>query len=126
VFGRLALMLVAYSDLETPVVELMAPNGLVMARTSDGTLLVPLYLDWAMWTPPMSRFVDAVEASLPVHGARRMVVSGWLSSRARQRVEERGWDLLEGVEMTWLAEIDSASWRPGEPDPDRVLPEFGE
>lgn len=126
VFGRLALMLVAYSDLEAPVVELMAPNGLVMARTSDGTLVVPLYLDWAMWTEPMSRFVDAMEASLPVHDARRMVISGWLSSRAREQVEGRGWKLLEGVEMTWLAEIDSTSWRPGEPDPNRVLPEFGE
>lgn len=126
VFVRLALMIALYAELEAPIAELLAPNGLVIARTDAGDWVLPLYLDWAMWTAAMAAFADAVEGLLPHHdGARRMVVSGWLSPRARQQLEARGFAIVEGVEMSWLAEIDAASWRPGEADPERVLPEFG-
>jgi hypothetical protein len=126
VFVRLALMIAVYAELEAPIAELLAPNGLVLARTDGGDLVLPLYLDWAMWTAAMRAFADAAEGMLPGDGgARRMVVSGWLSPRAREQLEARGFEIVEGVEMSWLAEIDAASWRPGESDPERVLPEFG-
>jgi len=99
----------------------------VMARSVSGELVVPLYVDWAVWTPAMARFVETVERNVPPGtSGRRLVVSGWLSRRTRAHVEALGWTVLEGVENTWLADVDAAAWQPGQPDPDRVLPEFGE
>ena len=42
------------------------------------------------------------------------------------RVAARGWTILEGVEMTWLADVDAKSFEPGQADPDRILPEIGQ
>jgi len=128
IFTRIAVMLLVYRDAVAPIAEVMAPNGLVMARTTEGTVVLPLYLDWAMWTEPMERFIDAVHGSFPspAEGGKQLVASGWLSLRAKENLEARGWSIMDGVEMTWLADVDEAAWRPGEPDPERVLPEFGE
>lgn len=125
-FARLAVLLAVYSEVEAPITELLAPNGLVMARTGTGELVVPLYLDWASWTEPMSLFLAAMEERVPSDVTRkRIVVSGSLSDLTRQHFLALGWEVLEGVEMTWLADIDRAASQPGEADPDRVLPEFG-
>jgi hypothetical protein len=123
---RLAMMLALFADQVSPVTELTSARGLVMARTADGGVLVPLYLDWAMWTEPMARFVDVIEHNLPQDATKkRILVSGWLSPLANSRLTSQGWEILEGVEMTWLADMDEAARQPGEPDPNRVLPEIG-
>lgn len=125
-FGRLATMLAVYSKVEAPITELLAPDGLVMARAGSGELVVPLYLDWANWTEPMSLLLAAIEERVPADVTRkRLVVSGGLSELTRQKVLAQGWEIIEGVEMTWLADIDRDAWQPGEADPNRVLPEFG-
>jgi len=126
-FTRLAIMLAIYAEQEAEVAEVSSAHGLVMARTSDGGLVVPLYLDWALWTEPMGLFVEAIEESAPADvSSKRLLVSGWLSPLVHERLEDRGWQVLEGVETSWLADIDRAARQPGQPDPNRVLPEFGE
>jgi hypothetical protein len=88
--------------------------------------VVPLYLDWANWTEPMSLFLAAIEERVPADVTRkRFVVSGGLSDLTRRQFLAHGWEIIEGVEMTWLADIDRDAWQPGEADPNRVLPEFG-
>lgn len=125
-FGRLAIMLAVYSEVEAPIAELTAPDGIVMARTDGGDWVVPLYLDLASWTEPMSLFLESIDRRVPADaGRKRVVVSGVLSARTRQQFEARGWEVVEGVDMTWLADVDRNAWQPGEPDPGRVLPEFG-
>jgi hypothetical protein len=124
-FTRMALMLSVYSDLESPIAELVSPRGLVMARDVDGGLVVPLYLDLGLWTQPMQRFVDAMEVALPESPAQKtLLASGSFSRRARSELAARGWTIREGVEMTWLAEVDAEAFAPGQPDPDRILPEI--
>ena len=126
-FTRLAVMLAVYADVESPIVEVLSKSGLVMFRTEANELVVPLYLDWGMWTEPMSQFIQAMEESAPEDVAsKRLLVSGWLSPLAQQRLAALGWETIEGVEMTWLADVDAAARQPGGPDPNRVLPEFGE
>lgn len=125
-FTRLAVMLVLYAKKQVKIVEVTTANGLVMARTEDGGLVVPLYIDWAMWTEPMSLFIQAIEESMPADvSAKRILVSGWISPLAHDRLRSSGWQVHEGIEMTWLEEFDAAAWRAGGPDPNRVLPEFG-
>jgi len=125
-FGRLAIMLAVYSDVEAPIAELMAPDGIVMARTDGGDWVVPLYFDLVSWTEPMSLFLESIDQLASADaGRKRVVVSGMLSALTRQQFEARGWEIIEGVDMTWMADIDRNAWEPGGPDPDRVLPEFG-
>jgi len=126
-FTRMAVMLALYSELEAPLAEIVSPRGLVMARTREGGLVVPLYLDLGLWTQPMQRFADAMETALPDSPERKtLLASGSFSRRARGELEARGWTILEGVEMTWLADVDAKSFEPGQANPDRILPEIGQ
>jgi hypothetical protein len=53
------------------------------------------------------------------------LISGTLSPAAALEVTRRGWTVMEMLESTWLDEFDQNSFAPGEPDPQRSLPEIG-
>ncbi|MCH2187276.1 hypothetical protein MK280_15550 [Myxococcota bacterium] len=126
-FTRLALMLALYSEREQEIERVESKDGLIWAETRDGRRVVPLYIDWATWSEAFSYFMEAVDAVMPPSVAQKqLLLSGWVSPRAREHLNRGGWTLHEGVEMNWLAEVDRAAWAPGQPDPNRVLPEFGE
>ena len=50
---------------------------------------------------------------------------GPLVTRRTGRIDSRGWNVTEGLEMTWLAEHDQKMFEPGRPDPARIVPEIG-
>ena len=126
-FTRLALMLALYSEKQQEIKRVEAKDGLIWVETIQGRRMVPLYLDWATWSETMNYFMEAVDGVMPPGSENKeLLISGWVSPRARLRLTEAGWTLHEGVEMTWLSEVDRAAWAPGLPDPNRVLPEFGE
>ena len=126
-FTRLALMLALYSAREQEIERVESNDGLIWAETTQGRRIVPLYIDWATWSETFSYFMEAVDAVIPPGPEQKhLLLSGWVSPRARTHLIESGWILHEGIEMDWLAEVDRAAWAPGQPDPNRVLPEFGE
>ena len=125
-FTRLALMLVLYSDRVSPIAQIQSEKGLIFAETVDGGWVVPLYLDWATWNEAFVFFMEVVDQVLPQDATgKELLISGWVSPRAHQELSAAGWKIREGVEMTWLADVDREAWKPGGPDPGRVLPEFG-
>jgi hypothetical protein len=127
-FVRMALMLAGYNNRVSPIQQIQARNALILARAADGDVILPLYLDHSLWTKPMQRFIDAVETSLAGDATLRrkvMIVSGTLSKRTREALASRGWHMHEGLELTWLAHHDAKMFEPGEPDPDRIVPEVG-
>lgn len=127
-FARMALMLAGYNNRVSPIVALRARNALVLAHTADGDALLPLYMDHGLWTEPMQRFFEVLEATLEDETGLRgkvAIVSGTLSQRTREAFVRAGWQLREGLELTWLADHDAEMFAPGEPDPERIIPELG-
>ncbi len=130
-FARRALLLAGYNEFVDPITRIGDRRGLAIAWTQGGDLVVPVYVDVAFWTEGIARFVDEIDAALADEAEamatrrRIAVVSGRFSERAREEMQARGWSLMEGLEFTWLAEFDGETYRPGKPDADRIIPEFG-
>jgi hypothetical protein len=127
-YARMALMLAGYNNRVSPIEAIRARNALILARTADGDVVLPLYMDHGLWTEPMRRFFEAIEAALEEEAPLRdkvAIVSGTFSKRTREAFVLAGWQLREGLELTWLAEHDAKMFAPGKPDPERIVPELG-
>lgn len=127
-FTRLALMLAECHERRSPITEIFVSGDLLMARTADGEAVLPLYVDRGYWTAGVARAESEIVASLAgTSGSDRklMLVSGGVSSRAHQELAERDWEVVEGLEDLWLTPLDLARLQPGDPNADRILPEFG-
>jgi hypothetical protein len=127
-FERIALMLAGYHLKRSPLDELFSSNGLAMAHTISGDVVLPLYIDAGHWTERMAWAAEEVDRFLDWDReirAKQMLISGTLSSRARGELQHRGWSVNEGLETSWLAEVDAKSFESGGPDEDRILPEIG-
>jgi len=127
-FVRMALMLAGYNNRVNPIRQIQARNALILARTEKDDVVLPLYMDHGLWTKPMQRFVDATVSALegeapPQH--KEVIVSGSLSKRTREALVNHGWQIRQGLELTWLAEHDAVMFAPGKPDPKRIVPEIG-
>jgi hypothetical protein len=127
-FARMALMLSAYHRFVSPLDEIFSSNGLPMAHTMEGNVILPLYIDAGFWTERMAWAADEVDRFLDWDreiGGKEILVSGTLSARARGELQRRGWSVSDGLEASWLAEFDGETYVPGGPDEDRILPEIG-
>ena len=130
---RLALMLAAYDRRVERIASIRASEGVIVAVTSSGEPVVPLYLDFGIWRPGMRDLLDRLErtvvsdsnASNPDATMPIALISGNLSELSRRRFAERGWRTCEGIETSWLEEWDSATFEPADPDADRIIPEIG-
>ncbi len=73
-------------------------DGRIAATTADGTLLVPVVADHAIWSAPVAAFAEAVARAAggdPELAGARVLVSGTLSDRARQEMQGLGIDVIE-------------------------------
>jgi hypothetical protein len=127
-FTRLALMLAECHERRAAIDEIFVAHDLIMAHTVEGDIVLPLYMDHAYWTAEVALAEAGIVLDLEAEhriGAPLLIVSGTLSARATRELTQRGWEVVDGLEELWLAELDLAMYRPGEEDEGRILPEFG-
>jgi hypothetical protein len=128
-FGtRMALLLMIYNSDVSPIVELMTPNGLLLAYTANRDIVVPFYIDYGMWVPRAEKLVNAIQKSLPkdrpING-KVFFISGTVSPRLSEELSKRDWKMMSEIEQKALKAYDEKKSEPGKADPTRVLPEIG-
>jgi len=97
-FQRLAELMRRYHDETGDLHRFVAVEGRIAATTADGTLLVPVVADHAVWSAPVAAFAESVAraaGSDPELGKARVLVSGTLSERAREEMQSLGLDVTE-------------------------------
>ena len=97
-FQRLAELMRRYHDETGDLQRFVAVDGRIAATTADGTLLVPVVADHAVWNAPVAAFAESVAraaGSDPELGGARVLVSGTLSERAREEMQGLGIDVTE-------------------------------
>jgi hypothetical protein len=87
-----------YHDQTGDLHRFVSVEGRIAATTVDGTLLVPVVADHAVWNAQVAAFAESVAraaGSDPELGKARVLVSGTLSERAREEMQGLGLDVIE-------------------------------
>lgn len=127
-FTRLALMFAECNDRRSPIDEFFVSHGLVAAHTMGGDVVLPLYMDHGYWTAEIAHAEAEVDRFLEWDrdvDSKLLIVSGQVSSMARNELERRGWEVIDHLEGLWLTEADEARYQPGAADQSRILPQLG-
>jgi hypothetical protein len=99
-FQRLAELLRAYHEYASPIDAVMMPNGRIMARAKDGSVVVPMLADYGLWTPSTRALVEELERASPTSApsARRVFwITGRLSPEMAAEMQARGWQVEENI-----------------------------
>lgn len=100
-FQRLAQILARYHKTKTPLSSIRIENDRICAVDSNGTLVVPLSCDYAIWTEHAAARVDAFGQLPQAPGGEikglALWVDGKVSERAAQEIRNRKIDLATGV-----------------------------
>jgi hypothetical protein len=75
----------------------MRVAGTVLGETAEGAVVVPAAVDYVSWTERVANF--AARHELTSAKARRLLLAGTLSPRARQELTARMWTIEEGVSI---------------------------
>jgi hypothetical protein len=99
-FQRLAQILARYHKTKTPLSSIRLESGRVCALDSNGTLVVPLSCDYAIWSEHAAGRVEAFtqlsQGGTEIKGLA-LWVDGKVSERAAQELKNRKIDLATGV-----------------------------
>jgi hypothetical protein len=99
-FQRLAQILARYHKTKTPLSSIRIENDRVAAMDSNGTLVIPLSCDYAIWSEPAAARVEAF-SQLPQSRSEikglALWVDGKVSERAAQELKNRKIDLATDV-----------------------------
>jgi hypothetical protein len=97
-YQRMAELMRRYQEQTGELRRFVAVEGRIAATTADGTLLVPVVADHAVWNAPVAAFAEAVARAAggdPELAKARVLVSGTLSERAREEMQGLGIDVRE-------------------------------
>jgi hypothetical protein len=96
-YQRTAELMRRYSDGVERIDQIVTFGRTVTGLGADGTLVVPLAADHALWSPATSEFVDSFTETPPELEIRRkrLLVSGTLSPRARAKIESHDVEVVE-------------------------------
>jgi hypothetical protein len=99
-FQRLAQILARYHKTKTPLSSIGLENDRIAAIDSNGTLVIPLSCDYAIWSEPAAARVEAF-SQLPQSRSEikglALWVDGKVSERATQELKNRHIDLATDV-----------------------------
>jgi len=99
-FQRLAQVLARYHKTKTPLSSIGLENDRITAMDSNGTLVIPLSCDYAIWSEPAAARVEAF-SQLPQSRSEikglALWVDGKVSERATQELKKRKIDLATDV-----------------------------
>jgi len=127
-FSRLALIFLGFHERLGPVEEFWAAEGVALARNSKAEIALAFNIDFGFWTEGAAQLIGEIDDAISKEGKtspRYMLISGNLSPRALAEAESRGWTVIQDLESSWLEEFDAKAFAPGDPDDQRILPEFG-
>lgn len=97
---NMAEILAAYQLTVSPIQEITAP-GVILARAANGTVLIPLPLDYGVWTIKAERVVKTTLAGYRKSGQTpakfEFWVTGAVSPLARRQLEAQGVKVVEHV-----------------------------
>lgn len=97
-YQRMAELMRRYAHRVGSLQRFTRVGSRVAAYAEDGTLIVPVEADHALWTPDIAAFATAIARAAgqdPEVARTRLLVSGKLSRRARQEIEGLGIDVTE-------------------------------
>ena len=81
-----------------PLASLMTSGNLVMARTTNGKIVIAVPVDHIVWTDSIAQSVSSADSqlkSLSGVTGRELWVGGTVSPRARKELETLGWAIHE-------------------------------
>jgi hypothetical protein len=81
------VLLARHHGKEKRIAELLV-KGPVMARETDGSLVVPAPVDFVSWTERVARFADREDLTAP---KRTILLTGQMTPRAKLELQGRGW-----------------------------------
>ncbi len=84
-------MLARYHEAVAPIAQVTAP-GPILARTADGTLVLPAPVDYVAWLERVALASNRPDLQAP---ERVFFVSGRLTPLAQKELSKRGWKLFE-------------------------------
>jgi hypothetical protein len=93
-------LLRAYHEYASPIEAVMTPNGLIIARGKNGSVVVPMLVDYGVWTPRTRALVEELERTMPTSGppARKVFwITGRLSPEMAAEMRARGWQAEENI-----------------------------
>jgi hypothetical protein len=99
-FQRLAQVLAAYKATKAPLRSIQVENGIVCAIDSEGSLVVPISCDYAIWAEKPAGRVEAFVAlrqSRPEIKGLALWVDGKVSDRGLDELKKRQIDVVTGV-----------------------------
>jgi hypothetical protein len=97
-FQRMAELIRSYGERSGGVQKITTVDGRVAAFSADGTLVVPVLADHAVWTERVASFTESMARAAgedPNVARTRFLVSGSVSNRARSEIQERGIEVTE-------------------------------
>jgi hypothetical protein len=99
---KLVTMFGNYHRLVHPINCFSIRRGLAVAELGDGSMILPLALDYLHWTPEIT---DALLSDALVGEDRTLWIEGVASTIAKRRLEQCDWKLEENSSETfkWLA-----------------------
>jgi hypothetical protein len=94
---RISELMAAYNDAISPIREIDVVSGLAVAYPANGSLLVPVVLDYGWWTAETDYFSRTLAKAA---GQRRLKtkqlwLTGTLSPVALNQLEASGWQVQE-------------------------------
>jgi len=99
-FQRLAQVLAAYKARKAPIRSIQVENGIVCATDSNGTVVVPISCDYAIWFErPAARVNDfvALREKRPDIKGLALWVDGKVSPRGLEELKKRNIEVVTGV-----------------------------
>jgi hypothetical protein len=99
-FQRLSELLRAYHEYASPIDALMTQEGLVMASAKDGSVVVPMLVDYGVWTPRTRAFAERLKhaiSSIPPPARKVFWITGRLSPEMTAEMRARGWEVEENI-----------------------------
>jgi hypothetical protein len=92
-FEQLAELLAAYSQKVAPLTSLRLQDGLLCAVDKNGVLVVPVSLDYAIWTAAVAQRVDGlagIPSADPTIKSVQIYTDGQASKRVKTELTKRG------------------------------------
>jgi len=88
-------MLVNYHETQTPLTRIYA-KGTIFGRDRAGVLIVPVEVDYVVWTQRTSYFAHRPDLAAP---KRSVWLSGRMSPLAKKNFESLGWKINENTQL---------------------------
>jgi len=97
-YQRVAELMRRYNDQVARIEQIVPVEGAITGYTADGTLVAPLPADCAVWSKANASLVSSFAAAKPEDGplrARKLLLSGTLSPKARAEIDARGIGIVD-------------------------------